>query len=305
MNVQDIDIANIKTDYITNCRKTLNTDDLKASIEASGLQTPLGVADLGDGSYGLVYGFRRLQALKELNIYQAPCTLIDNAAENKVYLLNLQENVTRRNLTPIEEAEAINRLISMGEDPKDFASALGWSKTLITQRLSLLDLSEPIREALQENTISVRQAKTIDGADEVHHDLLIDSAKDGATINSLKQEIEQLEITRSVVDDDVFDLTPIDDEIDTSSLDDEYSEDTSKEDKRIMAEANNNVVKVSLMDCGAKLVKDKNAYFAFQIAINCIDFAKLPAEQLEALVSAVNILAGERGVDAWGESAKR
>ncbi len=50
---------------ITNCRKNLDVSDLKESIQFSGLQTPVGVVQ-NEGGFGLIYGFRRLQAMPKL-----------------------------------------------------------------------------------------------------------------------------------------------------------------------------------------------------------------------------------------------
>lgn len=303
MKVTSIPVDQIREDFIVNCRKDTNVEDLVESIKTVGLQTPIGVTDTGEG-YAVIYGFRRLKAVKTLGYTQIDARLLENHTTSNLYLLNLQENVTRKSLSPIEEAEAIQRLIDMGESPEDFAPALGWTKTLITQRLSLLDFSQVVQDALHEDTVSVRQAKIIDGANEEHREVLLDLAKDGATISTLKDEIDMLQEITRVPEDDT--LTPItDDEIFKLPEDDEVIPDTSVADAKALAEANENIVKANLLDCAAKVISDPHAYFAFQVAVGCVDFKKLPASQLDALVSAMNMLVGEKGLDAWGESHKR
>ena len=104
-------------------------------------------------------------------------------------------------------------------------------------------------------------------------------------------------------DDDAV-IVPVDDGefiYDPSELDPSESAD----DKKALAEANSNIVKATLLDCAAKSIIDDAAYFAFQVALNCVDFARLPHDQLDALVSAIGALGGEYGLNAWGESAKR
>lgn len=304
MKVTSIPVDQIREDFIVNCRKDTNVEDLVESIKTVGLQTPIGVVAIPTEGYAIIYGFRRLKAMKALGYTQIDARILDYGNTSNLYLLNLQENVTRKSLSPIEEAEAIQRLIDMGESPEDFAPALGWTKTLITQRLSLLDFSQVVQDALHEDTVSVRQAKVIDGANEEHREVLLDLAKDGATISTLKDEIDMLQEITRVPEDDA--LTPVtDDEIFKLPEDDEVTPDTSAADAKAMAEANENIVKANLLDCAAKVISDPHAYFAFQVAVGCVDFKKLSANQLDALVSAMNMLVGEKGLDAWGESHKR
>ena len=305
MKIQQILLNTIQTDGIINCRKDLQVDDLKASIQAVGMQTPVGVSLGGDNtSPVLVYGFRRLEAMRQLGAEYISARVIEDSDQSYLYLLNLQENVTRKNLSPIEEAEAIQRLLDMGKTSEDFAPALGWSKTLITQRLSLLELSDRVQEALHEDNLSVRQAKVIDSADPEHQENLIELARDGATINAIKSELEMLEMGSGSesIDDTV--IAPVDDE-EFDMHEPELELGGSSDDKKAIAEANSNIIKATLLDCGAKSILDDAAYFAFQVALNCVDFARLPKDQLDALVSAVGVIGGEHGLNVWGESAKR
>ena len=304
MKIQQIPLQKIQTDGIINCRKDLQVEDLKDSIQAVGMQTPVGVSLSPDNTPVLVYGFRRLEAMRQLGAEFITARVIEDSDPSHLYLLNLQENVTRKNLSPIEEAQAIQRLLDMGRVAEEFAPALGWSKTLITQRLSLLDLSDRVQDALHDDALSVRQAKVIDSANPEHQESLIELAREGATINAIKSELELLEMELPVEPDDDTLITPIDDE--------EFISDTSEvglsgssDDKKALAEANSNIVKATLLDCGAKSIIDDAAYFAFEVALNCVDFARLPNDQLDALVSAIGALGGEYGLNVWGESAKR
>ena len=147
---KEIEIDNIKTNYIKNCRRTVNIDDLKESIEATGLQMPIGVVELDGGSYGLIYGFRRYTAIKELGHASISCRVLESQSESDLLLLNLQENVTRKNLTVMEEARAIRTIVDKGGDVETFRKKLGWSKTIITQRLAIFNMPENIQESLFE-----------------------------------------------------------------------------------------------------------------------------------------------------------
>ncbi len=302
MEVRSIELSTITVDHIVNCRKDLNVDDLMESINETGLQTPLGVCALVGGGYGLVYGFRRYEAMVKLGLDTAPCRVVSGLTNADLYIMNLQENVSRQNLNPIEEAEAIQRIINSGRTIESFRKALGWSKTLVTQRIGLLSLGEPIREALRGDLISVRQAKIVNEAPEEYQGALLSLAKDGATIKTMTQELSQLMSVGSLVEQDDEDTLFL--EHDDEGVDDGIGVE-SNEDRKALAEADSNMLKASLLDCGAVAIKDTQAYFAYQVAVNCVDFSRLPEGQRQALVSAINNLCGEHGLDAWGEAHKR
>jgi ParB family transcriptional regulator, chromosome partitioning protein len=301
MEIKNINIEDIDYSYIENCRTSIEVEDLRESIEATGLQTPIGVVLQGEGKFGLVYGFRRLNACSSLGWDTIPASIVSADNQADLLVMNLQENVSRQSLTPMEEAYAIKRIIDAGKDVDEFRAALGWSKTLITQRLGLLELSLEIQEALEEGKISVNQARAIDEAEHEHHGSLIVLAEEGTTVKSLKEEIEQL--NRVISPDD--EVTLVLDEDNDLLLDDEEDYDSSKEDAKALAEANSNLVKATLLDCGAKVLIGDSSWWAYQVAISSIDFSRLPSGELAAFVNAIQNLAGDHGLDAWGEGSKR
>lgn len=301
MNVQDINVQDIDTNLIVNCRKNVNVEDLKESIQNSGIQIPVGVSIQEGGRYGLIYGFRRFTACSELGMETIPARIIGNKEEADLLVMNLQENVSRQNLTPMEEALAMQRIINAGRDVEDFRVALGWTKTMVTQRLALLEMSGPIQTALEKDTISVNQARAIQDADENHHDVLIELAENGGTVKALKEEVESLKGFSPVEDDEITDFKFDDDE----QSDEDFQKEIDREDAKALAEANSNLVKSQLLDCGAKVIEDNHAWFAYQIAIDSIEFNRLPKAELVALVNAIQTLAGEHGLNAWGEGVRR
>jgi len=303
MNVQQIKLQDIDTDVITNCRKNVNVDDLKESIQATGIQIPIGVVMQEGGRYGLVYGFRRFTACLQLGFETLPARIIESQEEADLLVMNLQENVSRQNLSPMEEALAIQRIVNAGRSVDDFRVALGWSKTIVTQRLALLEMSAPIQSALEKDTISVNQARAIQDAEENHHNSLIELAENGATTKSLKDEVESLKGFSPVEDDEITDFKFDDDEDEQS--DDDFQKEIDREDAKAIAEANSNLVKSQLLDCGAKVIEDNHAWFSYQIAIDSIEFNRLSKAELGALVNAIQTLAGEHGLNAWGEGARR
>ena len=299
MEIKQIPINEIKTDIIVNCRNVVEVEDLVESIQETGLQMPIGVTTTVDGEYGLVYGFRRLTACQQLGYETISARVVSTFGEAELLIMNLQENVSRKNLTPMEEAHAIQRIIDAGKSMDEFRVALGWSKTLVTQRIALLDMSFSLQDALDEDSISVNQARAISEAEESHHDALIKLAENGCTAKALKDEVEQLNNVGAIIEEDEITLTP---EEDNEEEDFSFSDkEIERENEKALSEANSNLIKANLLDIGTKSIKDSSALFAYQVAIQCLDFSKLPKSEVGALFNAVNILHGEHGLDAWGE----
>ena len=86
-------------------------DELAASIAEYGILNPLTVR-LRTGRYELVAGERRLRAAKKAGFTEVPCILLDVNMED-ASLIALVENLQRRDLDFIEEAQAIDQLIRL------------------------------------------------------------------------------------------------------------------------------------------------------------------------------------------------
>ena len=87
-------------------------DELIASIDKDGILEPLIVRSLEHGKYELVAGERRLRASKELGLHQVP-VIIHTLTENQARRIALVENLQREDLNPIEEIEAVLKLIAL------------------------------------------------------------------------------------------------------------------------------------------------------------------------------------------------
>lgn len=302
MRVETLKIEDIDLNLITNCRNHVDAGDLVESIAETGLQIPVGVVETDDG-YGLVYGFRRMTAIKQLGHTEVPARIFDKGVDaSDLYIMNLQENSSRQSLNPMEEAKAIQRIMDLGKTVDECRAALGWSKTLVTQRIALLEMDPKIQLALQENKVSVQQARVLNNAEDAHLNTLLTLAEQGATIKELKEEAEILTSITSAPDDTV---APVEDDALSFNDTEELVDTIDTEDHKALAEANSNLIKANLLDCGAKVLRDEHSWFAFQIAVNCVEFDRLPNAQIVALMNAISALSGERGLDAWGEAHHR
>lgn len=127
--------------------------ELAASIEAKGLLQPI-LVRVGEGdTYTVVAGERRYRAHKLLNRPTIPAIITTGDSDE----LALIENIQRENLTPIEEAEGIQRLIEKhGYVHEDAARIVGKARNTVTALLKILTLPGDILEECRTSNIATK-----------------------------------------------------------------------------------------------------------------------------------------------------
>lgn len=137
--------------------------ELAASIKEHGILQPLLVAEKDGGGYELIAGERRLRAAKLAGLATVPVLVKKLADQTKVEVA-LIENIQRENLNPIEEAFAYRRLSEeFGLTQEAIAAKVGKSRPAIANSVRLLELPNPIQQALIEKKISAGQARALLG----------------------------------------------------------------------------------------------------------------------------------------------
>jgi ParB/RepB/Spo0J family partition protein len=133
--------------------------ELAASIGQHGVLQPL-VVSAHDGGYTLIAGERRYRAAKLAGLTQVPVSVRD-AGEQAIELA-VDENLHRQDLDPVEEAHAFQTILQSGRlSKKALAERVSKSAQYVNERLRLLDLPEPIQQAVADGTIPVRLAKPL------------------------------------------------------------------------------------------------------------------------------------------------
>jgi ParB family chromosome partitioning protein len=136
-------------------------DELVKSIREYGIIQPLIVTKVGEDSYELIAGERRLRAAKILKLKTVP-VILREAKEQEKLELALIENIQRENLNPIEEALAYQKLINeFNLSQEEIARKVGKSRSAVTNTLRLLNLPIEIQKALIDGKITVGHAKSI------------------------------------------------------------------------------------------------------------------------------------------------
>lgn len=135
-------------------------EELRNSISEHGILNPLTVR-YRQGRYELVAGERRLRAAKMAGLSDVPCIVIDVNIEESS-LIALVENLQRRDLDFIEEAEGIAQLIRLfGMSQEEAARRLGKSQSAVANKLRILKLPSDVLERLRDNDLSERHGRAL------------------------------------------------------------------------------------------------------------------------------------------------
>ena len=144
--------------------------ELAASIRAQGLMQPLLVRPLDGEHYELIAGERRWRAAQMAGLEQAPA-LVRAVADAAPLALSLIEHIQREDLSPIEEAAGIQRLVDEFKmTHEQAADAVGRSRSATTNLLRLLKLVKPVQEMLLEGALEMGHARALlalDGARQI------------------------------------------------------------------------------------------------------------------------------------------
>ena len=135
--------------------------ELADSIRMHGILQPLTVRRRNGGRYELVAGERRLRAAMICGLAEVPCLVLDLNRESSC-LLSLIENVQRRDLDFLEEAQALERLIGMFNlSQEEVAARVGKSQSAVANKLRLLRLPQEALELLRKNGFTERHARAL------------------------------------------------------------------------------------------------------------------------------------------------
>lgn len=137
-------------------------EDLADSIREQGVLQPIVVRQIGD-KYEIIAGERRWRATQLAQIDTIPAVIkkLDDQAAAAAALI---ENIQRENLNPLEESQALQRLIEEFElTHQEVAQAVGRSRASVTNLLRLLELPEDVKALVDKGQLSMGHARAILG----------------------------------------------------------------------------------------------------------------------------------------------
>jgi ParB/RepB/Spo0J family partition protein len=152
----------------TNPRKRFDElEDLAQNITAHGILQPLLVRPIdkqkGKDAWGLVAGERRLRAAKAAGLKEVPC-IVRDLTDSEVLEIQVIENLQRRDLHALEEAEGYRRLIGMKDslgvkyDVAKIAARIGRSPKYVYDRMKLNALVKEIQDVFLKDRITAGHA---------------------------------------------------------------------------------------------------------------------------------------------------
>jgi len=145
-------------------RKDMSADaleDLAASIRAQGIIQPIVVRKLADHLYEIIAGERRWRASQIAELDVVPC-LIKDVPDESAVAIALIENIQREDLNAMEEAQALERLMVEFElTHQEVATAVGKSRTTVTNLLRLNNLNEDVKLLLEHGDIEMGHARAL------------------------------------------------------------------------------------------------------------------------------------------------
>jgi ParB family transcriptional regulator, chromosome partitioning protein len=136
-------------------------EGLAQSIREHGVLQPVLVSQQTDGTFQLITGERRWRAVQLAGLLTLPA-MVKEATPLASLEMALVENIQRRDLNPLEEAQAYRQLLDEhGLTQEALAQRIGKSRVAISNTLRLLHLPEDVRQALAEAAITEGHARAI------------------------------------------------------------------------------------------------------------------------------------------------
>ena len=134
--------------------------ELSDSIKKYGVLEPLIVTKKSD-YYEIIAGERRWRAARLAGLKEIP-VVIREYTDKEIMEISLIENIQRKDLNPIEEAQAYEALISQYNlKQEEVAERVSKSRSTITNSLRLLKLCEDVRQMVMYNMISTGHARAL------------------------------------------------------------------------------------------------------------------------------------------------
>lgn len=186
--LQQIRIADLKVHALNPRTDVGDISELEASIRANGVIEPIVVVK-ENGHFAVVAGSRRLEAAKRAQLVEIPAVVREMSAR-EIAAAALVENLQRKDLAPLEEAEGYQRYMELTDQTQaELAKAIGKNPSTVSNALRLLEAPKPIRDALEKGAITAAHARVALTVPERSLDLL--PLKSGVSVERLAEEAKR------------------------------------------------------------------------------------------------------------------
>ncbi|MFT2092800.1 ParB/RepB/Spo0J family partition protein [Paraglaciecola sp. 2405UD69-4] len=136
-------------------------EDLASSIRSQGVIQPIVVREIAEDKFEIIAGERRWRASQIAQLDEIPC-LVKNVPDESAVAIALIENIQREDLNAMEEAQALDRLMVEFElTHQEVATAVGKSRTTVTNLMRLNNLNEDVKLLLEHGDIEMGHARAL------------------------------------------------------------------------------------------------------------------------------------------------
>ncbi len=137
-------------------------DELADSIKSQGLIQPILVRPLQGGkNYEIIAGERRWRAAQKAGLHEVP-VVIREVSDQTAMCMALIENIQREDLNPLEEAQALHRLLDEFQMTHEgIAEAVGRSRSSVSNLLRLLELDGKVKKYVQSRELEMGHARAL------------------------------------------------------------------------------------------------------------------------------------------------
>lgn len=168
-------------------------EELRDSIKSHGILQPVVVRTSGDG-FELVSGERRWRAAKLAGLDRIPASIREEVTDDQMLELALVENVQRRDLGPIEKAQGYRDLMTrLRLTQEGVAAKVGMRRSSVANHLRLLELPEPVQEALEQRLLTMGHARALLGLpdDEERVSMMESIVRDELSVREVEKGVRE------------------------------------------------------------------------------------------------------------------
>ena len=191
--VLDIPLEDIDDDVKTfQYRLSANVGDLKRSLSQEGQKEPIDLT--GSKPYRIIDGFRRVGAIKALGWKTVKALVHKGIQDQEAHKLAFIKNVVRKNLSPMDKANAIFQAKQRKMKPDELTEYFGLSKKQLKRYEELLDFPSDVQKLLEKETIPMGHAKVLadfEVSGKELGDWIARIVEDGLTEKQVKRELKK------------------------------------------------------------------------------------------------------------------
>lgn len=186
--------------------------ELTDSIKAQGVIQPIVVRNIAADKYEIIAGERRWRSAQLAGLTDVP-VIIREIDDRSAMAIALIENIQRENLNPLEEANALRRLLDeFAMTHQQIAESIGKSRTTVTNLLRLMELQPDVKKMLSNGQIEMGHAKALlalEGNKQI--DVAYKVIKDDLNVRATERLVKESQMapkvaTPKIVDNDTLRL---------------------------------------------------------------------------------------------------